>query len=81
MITDQKMFPIYTEVSKEAITFCKLIDPKTFNFPFFNDEVKELKNLELPQLKFNLKDLAAVNDVNLLEVKGFIFHTSHCGST
>lgn len=81
MKTNQRIFPIYTEVANEPITICEVIDAKVFDFPFFNEGVKILRNQTTFQKKYTLNEIGILNENELLELKGFIFHTSHCGST
>lgn len=81
MKNNQRIFPIYTEVANEPITICEVIDAKVFDFPFFNDGVTKLRNHTSFQKKYKLKEIDILNEGELLELKGFIFHTSHCGST
>lgn len=81
MKTNQRIFPTYTEISNTPITFCELIDAKVFDFPFFNEGVSELKKQTSSQKKYELGEIEELVEDELLEIKGFIFHTSHCGST
>jgi hypothetical protein len=81
MKNNQKIFPVYTEVSKEPITICEVIDAKVFDFPFFNDGVINLRNETSIRKKYELKEIDNLEENKLLVIKGFIFHTSHCGST
>ena len=76
----ERVFPIYTDVSSDPTTFCKSIDVKVFDYPFFNEGVIDLSNSKIDERNSKLEDF---NDTggDLLELKGFIFHTSHCGST
>lgn len=77
----KKKFPEYTTIAKEPITICDYMNPKTFDFPFFNDGVSMLKDRNSLQKKSNLSSITPTGENNLLDIKGFIFHTSHCGST
>jgi len=81
VINSQRIFPVYTKVSKEPITICEVIDVKAFDFPFFNEGVIKLRNQSSARKKYKLKEIGNLDEDKLLEVKGFIFHTSHCGST
>ncbi|AGC76076.1 hypothetical protein LX97_00751 [Nonlabens dokdonensis] len=81
MYASQKKFPIYTQVSDRPHTICEAIDPKVFDYPFFNEGIIELKNLQYSSKSYILEDIKKCKEEDLLELKGFIFHTSHCGST
>lgn len=81
MNINQRIFPIYTKVAKEPVTICEATDSKVFDFPFFNDGVTKLKNQTSLRKQYHLKEINISDKDDLLEVKGFIFHTSHCGST
>ncbi len=78
---NQRIFPVYTEVSKVPNTICEVIDVKAFDFPFFNDGVINLRNQTSIRKKYKLKEIDNPEEDKLLILKGFIFHTSHCGST
>lgn len=81
MKINQRIFPEYTKVDKEAITVCKVIDVEVFDFPFFNEGVLKLRDQGAIQTTYKLKDIDKLDENELLEIKGFIFHTSHCAST
>jgi len=78
---NQKIFPQYTTVAKEPITICKMIDAKAFEYPFFNEGVNKSRTEKPNREIYKLQDIPDLDETKLLEVKGFIFHTSHCGST
>lgn len=81
MRNNQRVFPVYTKVSKEPITICDVIHVKAFDFPFFNDGVIKMRDHKSFMKKYELKEIGNVDEDKLLALKGFIFHTSHCGST
>lgn len=77
----KKKFPDYTTIDRNPITVCDYMDSKVFDFPFFNEGVAILKDRNCLQEKSNISDITPLDEKDLLEIKGFIFHTSHCGST
>ncbi|MEP0265418.1 hypothetical protein [Dokdonia sp.] len=77
----QRIFPEYTIVDKEPITICKQINGEAFDYPFFNEGAIALQGGNHIKKQYNLQEIELLDDSNLLEIKGFIFHTSHCGST
>lgn len=77
---NKKIFPIYTDVSNNPITICMTIDHGVFDYPFFNDGVIKERDYSLKEERYTL-DSIELEFEDLLEIKGFIFHTSHCGST
>lgn len=81
MISNQNIFPTHTIVTQEPITICKPIDNKIFNYPFFNDGVRDMAVSALDNKFYRLNELKELRSFAQLELKGFIFHTSHCGST
>ncbi|MBL4708369.1 MAG: hypothetical protein JKY48_08040 [Flavobacteriales bacterium] len=81
MKIDQRIFPVYTELTKEPITFCEVINANAFEYPFFNDGVVKTRKETSFKKKYKLREISIPNESELLELKGFIFHTSHCGST
>jgi hypothetical protein len=76
-----KLFPTHTTIAEEPIIHCRSLPTKVFDYPFFNEGVQEIrkkqKHIEYPTLG-DIKDIPVTD---LLALKGFIFHTSHCGST
>ncbi|SRX76187.1 hypothetical protein [Aequorivita antarctica] len=74
-------FPIYTQVSEKPIVITEKLPSKVFDYPFFNDAVPLVRSMNSNRKKIDLS--AESNSVNVgsLKLKGFIFHTSHCGST
>lgn len=74
-------FPIYTQVSKTPITIVEKLREEVFAHPFFNDAVPlvRAKNSFRKELDFNTETIS--ENIALLTLAGFIFHTSHCGST
>jgi hypothetical protein len=81
MKTNQRIFPVYTELTNAPSTICEAIDAKAFDFPFFNDGVAQLRDHTSFRKRYELSEIGILDETELLEVKGFIFHTSHCGST
>lgn len=79
MILGKYVFPISTQVGAVPRTVCQPIDPKAFDFPFFNEGTSRLMLKEASAEECTLEELTIEDQ--LLDLKGFIFHTSHCGST
>lgn len=52
-----------------------------FDYPFFNEGVSSLKQYTSDKEIYQLDDIFYNPKDTLLKIKGFIFHTSHCGST
>lgn len=63
--------PVYTPVDKKPKPIFKLLPTTVFSTPFFNTAAS----------KIYPNDTGAIISDELLQLKGFIFHTSHCGST
>ncbi len=74
-------FPIYTEVNRNPIAICTKLPAEVFDYPFFNDGVSLVrpKNSNSKRVDFSCEPNS--QNQNSLKLKGFIFHTSHCGST
>lgn len=74
-------FPTYTLVSGSPITYCEELNPEVFQYPFFNQGVSA-KRKEYAERKTSiLGESAFPQEDQLLPIKGFIYHTAHCGST
>jgi len=73
------IYPIYTEVRASPRTICNELKEEVFEYPFFNEGVSHC-HTENSQ-DFELEDLMSEKRNDGLILKGFIFHTSHCGST
>lgn len=74
-------FPTYTSVCGPPTTYCEDLSPDVFNYPFFNQGVDALRKQYAERKTFSLEDNLEPPESQLLPIKGFIFHTSHCGST
>jgi hypothetical protein len=82
-MTDQalkKYFPLYTQPSLCPKTICAPLVEEVFGFPFFNEGLSHFR-LEQTELKTTLDEIQQPASDSLLTLAGFIFHTSHCGST
>ncbi len=81
MKKNHKIFPVHTTIAEVPITHCRSLSSKVFDYPFFNEGAQEIRkkqqHIEYP----TLDDLNDTPIPELLQLKGFIFHTSHCGST
>lgn len=78
---DTYRFPIYTSVSEFPITQCENISPEVFNYPFFNQGVNAIRPYISKRDPSILENHPTFPEDSLLPIQGFIFHTSHCGST
>ncbi len=72
--------PVYTSVSLDPFVRCQYLTKAAFDHPFFNDGVYHPKDQWIQPIDLLLEDLAHYPGPKM-EVKGFIFHTAHCGST
>ena len=77
----KKIFPVYTKVGNPPVTICKSIDAGVFGYPFFNQGVQQRSPLSEDNTMYGWEDLQMDGETSLLQLKGFIFHSSHCGST
>lgn len=75
----EKIYPVYTTIEKEPKTICRKIDDAVFEYPFFNEGVSLVKNNSSEN--YILQSGSIPEKEAGLELKGLIFHTSHCGST
>ncbi len=74
-----RYFPTYTTIENSPITTLQEIREEAFGYPFYNDGVHRFRLLGDRRKEMSVSD--PVDLENPLEIKGFIFHTSHCGST
>lgn len=74
-----KTYPVYTTIAKEPHTTCEGLEEGVFQYPFFSDGVSSTKTN--PRAKSDLDSIEVKPDQEELELKGLIFHSSHCGST
>lgn len=74
-------FPTYTTVEEIPITYCENISPKVFEYPFFNQGIGLLRKPLAERNTTILERQSILSESKLLPIQGFIFHTSHCGST
>jgi len=58
---------------------CEALHEQVFDYPFYNDGVPHAR-VNRGQT-YPLESFAPEEDSNALELRGLIFHTSHCGST
>lgn len=75
------IFPVYTQVENPPVTILKALDAGVFDYPFFNEGVHNEQGFNIDKRIYSFSDLKPVDERDLLQIKGFIFHTSHCGST
>ncbi|MEB2782647.1 hypothetical protein U3A58_19825 [Algoriphagus sp. C2-6-M1] len=80
-MTTPLRFPTYTSISESPVTFCENLSPEVFQYPFFNQGVTTLRKPHAERESSILEDHLDLSESQLLPIKGFIFHTSHCGST
>ena len=76
-----KLFPIHTIIAEVPITHCRSLPAKVFDYPFFNEGVQEIRKKQHHVAYPTLDDIKETDLKDQLVLKGFIFHTSHCGST
>lgn len=76
-----RWFPCDTYPGNDPVTYCHLLGEVVFDYPFFNEGVDRLLEHAPNRQRLDLRTLAPLRQEDLLEVRGFIFHTSHCGST
>jgi hypothetical protein len=74
-------FPVYTTVAPVPDTICEVVGAAAFDYPFFNDGVVHARVPFTERKTCELGDLDKFDAADLLEIKGLIFHTAHCGST
>jgi hypothetical protein len=73
-----KPFPVHTTLSSRPETIFADLSKDAFDFPFLDEGVLHFQK-EFPPAKSVLPTNPKVEQT--LPLKGFIFHTSHCGST
>jgi len=74
-------FPVYTQVNQKPITICEKLPAEVFDYPFFNDAISLVRPMNSERKTLELVDKTTSINPESLNLKGFIFHTSHCGST
>ncbi|WP_425636005.1 hypothetical protein ACPUEN_11450 [Algoriphagus yeomjeoni] len=74
-------FPIYTTISDTPTPYCEEIDPEVFLYPFFNQGVSAKRKAFTDRKTSTLGESLLPREEGLLPIRGFIFHTAHCGST
>ena len=74
-------FPSYTKVSETPVTIFEKLHPEVFDPPFFNDAVSIFRAKDSLRKELDLTEETISENRELLPLKGFVFHTSHCGST
>ncbi len=74
-------FPTLTEVSGAPTTYFENLSPEVFQYPFFNQGVSATRKNFHERETSSSKENTVLEENELLPIKGFIFHTSHCGST
>jgi hypothetical protein len=77
----KKIFPVYTTVEVQPVTCLKAMEADVFRYPFFNEGVQQRNQPAEDYRTYGWDDLQMDEEKDLLQLKGFIFHTSHCGST
>jgi len=74
-------FPIYTEIRKNPLVVCRMLPAEVFEYPFFNDGVSKVSSTNSIRKELDLNSVTVLESKGSLQLKGFIFHISHCGST
>lgn len=74
-------FPIYTSISEAPVTYCEEIFPEVFHYPFFNQGVSAKRKAFTDRKTSILGESQPPQEEEFLPIRGFIFHTAHCGST
>lgn len=74
-------FPIYTSISEVPLTSCEEVNPEVFLYPFFNQGVSARRKAFTDRKTYLLGEFQLPQEEGLLPIRGFIFHTAHCGST
>jgi len=73
------IYPVYTTMEPQPKIMCEALQEQVFDYPFYNDGVPHTR-VSRGQT-YRLDDLELADESEALELKGLIFHTSHCGST
>ncbi len=81
MKKNHKIFPVHTTIAEVPVTHCRSLSSKVFDYPFFNEGAQKIRWKQQHITYPTLDDLKDTSATDLLQLKGFIFHTSHCGST
>lgn len=76
-----KIYPVYTTIEKNPTTVCQNLSETVFEYPFFNEGVLLTKQKSTKKYTLKLAEDENEGEEETLELKGLIFHTSHCGST
>ncbi|WP_299767450.1 hypothetical protein [uncultured Dokdonia sp.] len=76
----KKLFPRHTTVEEHPTTICYRLPAVVFKYPFFNEGIKAYR-MKGHAITNETLDAIDIIPNRQLDVKGFIFHTSHCGST
>ncbi|MTB50724.1 hypothetical protein [Lewinella sp. W8] len=71
-----KPYPVITTVGPEPEVICRELPEAVFDYPFFNEGVTSVGGGE----RFSLDSWSGEEEESL-EISGFIFGVSHCGST
>jgi len=74
-------FPVYTQISEKPKAICEKLPAAVFQYPFFNDAVSLVRPMNSKRKELILNFEPNFPNPNPLKLKGFIFHTAHCGST
>ncbi len=74
-------FPVYTLPSENPIVVAEQLPAQVFDPPFFNDAVPMFRAQKSISKRFDFNSILSLTNEVSLPLKGFIFHTSHCGST
>lgn len=80
-MASEVIFPVYTSVSGQPVTIFQSLDRQVFDYPFFNKGVQKRRVFAADKKLYEWENLPMSGEQDLLPLKGFIFHTSHCGST
>lgn len=76
---ESRDFPVYTFIDRTPGFLFQELREEAFTHPFFNDGVSHFS--DFGDRKVNVDKLELPKLVDPLQINGFIFHTSHCGST
>ena len=76
-----KQFPRYTTVEATPKTICSKFTESIFNYPFLDNGIQINNRKAKSPTNFKRLNEISLSQNELLPLHGFIFHTSHCGST
>ncbi|GGG06805.1 hypothetical protein GCM10011344_04110 [Dokdonia pacifica] len=76
----KKLFPKHTTVEEHPTTVCYKLPAVVFKYPFFNEGIQAYR-MKGHAITNETLDAIDIIPNRQIELKGFIFHTSHCGST